>query len=436
MSICELVVEDFGPIKEGHMEFANLTVLTGPQNSGKTYLAMLFYALSELGSSLTDHLIIDAIAKTLYVHGVQGSLSPEVLQDLVDKHLDEIIKSTAGMIKEHGERIISSQLRSCFLTHDLRPLVRKGADRARITCTYDICEYRARISSTIEQGLAIREVQIDDGLIPEFLKQTQLSMSIDEGRASVVRIRVLRERGRALYIPAERFAIISSFSSYISLLLDIHRHLFEREFTERIFGRIGLGIRRPLLDYIEVVNWLVREPLLEEVFEEAATPKSVLELGHFTIEDGRIWYIDPKGAKLPVELASSGIAQLIGLMLPLSVAFPYPFTYDVVIVEEPEINLHPDLHIAVARFLAELSTRYKVFITTHSHYVLAELSNLLTSNKLRGIRAYYIDPREDRIVPLAIDRREGIELPKSMEKAISILADEALASFSKAIGIE
>ena len=41
----ELEVSDFGPIAEAKIELRPLTVFVGPSNTGKSYLAILIYAL-------------------------------------------------------------------------------------------------------------------------------------------------------------------------------------------------------------------------------------------------------------------------------------------------------------------------------------------------------------------------------------------------------
>ena len=41
----KLAVKNFGPIREGEVEFKPLTVFIGPNNSGKSYMATLLYAL-------------------------------------------------------------------------------------------------------------------------------------------------------------------------------------------------------------------------------------------------------------------------------------------------------------------------------------------------------------------------------------------------------
>lgn len=43
----ELEVSDFGPIVNAKVELRPLTVFVGPSNTGKSYLAMLVYALHQ-----------------------------------------------------------------------------------------------------------------------------------------------------------------------------------------------------------------------------------------------------------------------------------------------------------------------------------------------------------------------------------------------------
>ena len=48
----EIQVADFGPIVEAKVNLRPLTVFVGPSNTGKSYLAILIYALSRCFSSI------------------------------------------------------------------------------------------------------------------------------------------------------------------------------------------------------------------------------------------------------------------------------------------------------------------------------------------------------------------------------------------------
>ncbi|MEM2923274.1 MAG: AAA family ATPase [Candidatus Nitrosocaldus sp.] len=85
---------------------------------------------------------------------------------------------------------------------------------------------------------------------------------------------------------------------------------------------------------------------------------------------------------LPVVKAASGIAELAPLALYLKyVVIPN----SILILEEPESHLHPELQRKVARLLAMLARAgVIVLITTHSDYLLHQINTLLLLSKLSG----------------------------------------------------
>jgi ABC-type multidrug transport system ATPase subunit len=54
----------------------------------------------------------------------------------------------------------------------------------------------------------------------------------------------------------------------------------------------------------------------------------------------------------------------------------------VIIIDEPELNLHPNNQILIARFLGRLVNEgFKVIASTHSDYIIMELNNLIMLTK-------------------------------------------------------
>ncbi len=48
------------------------------------------------------------------------------------------------------------------------------------------------------------------------------------------------------------------------------------------------------------------------------------------------------------------------------------------IIDEPELNLHPDSQIILTRIFAQLLNRgFRLLISTHSDYIIRELNNLI-----------------------------------------------------------
>lgn len=55
---------------------------------------------------------------------------------------------------------------------------------------------------------------------------------------------------------------------------------------------------------------------------------------------------------------------------------------DLLIIDEPELNLHPENQRKVARLFARLvNCGIKVFITTHSDYIIKEINTLIMLNQ-------------------------------------------------------
>lgn len=91
------------------------------------------------------------------------------------------------------------------------------------------------------------------------------------------------------------------------------------------------------------------------------------------------------------------------------------------IVDEPELNLHPSNQRKFARFLADLvNYGVKVFITTHSDYIIKEFNTLIMLNNLNDEqfsifnKKYKDYNREDKLdtskIALYITREELIKL--------------------------
>lgn len=55
--ISRLNVENLGPISKASIDFGDVTVIIGPQNTGKTYLTMMIYMLEKLVKDLMDEAI-------------------------------------------------------------------------------------------------------------------------------------------------------------------------------------------------------------------------------------------------------------------------------------------------------------------------------------------------------------------------------------------
>jgi hypothetical protein len=93
--------------------------------------------------------------------------------------------------------------------------------------------------------------------------------------------------------------------------------------------------------------------------------------------EGEIQFEPEKAKKrfLPIHMTASIIKSLASLVIYLK---HIAKKNDLIIIDEPEINLHPDNQIILTRLFARLINKnFRLLISTHSDYVVREINNLI-----------------------------------------------------------
>ena len=141
-------------------------------------------------------------------------------------------------------------------------------------------------------------------------------------------------------------------------------------------------------DYVDYANLLITKIIGENIYLSDAVPNLTKEI-----------LIDANGTTIDLSAASSGVKGLMGLVLYLRhLATPG----NLIVIDEPEQNLHPNQQAAFAEFLALLvNNGIRVAITTHSPYIVEHLQNLILAHDLND-RSEIVDSlylkREDSFI--------------------------------------
>lgn len=130
----------------------------------------------------------------------------------------------------------------------------------------------------------------------------------------------------------------------------------------------------------------------------------------------------------PLDLASSAVSGAAPLVLYLKHVITKP---GLLILEEPEAHLHPRAQAALAKFLARLVRRgMKVLITTHSPFVVEQLSNLIqTGAALDGGRGFPDDLKKDFLMPQEVGAYSFKPVPSGYDiRELRVSKKEGLSS--------
>lgn len=200
--------------------------------------------------------------------------------------------------------------------------------------------------------------------------------------------RLLKRPARAVYIPAERIGINVFRNEIKNNRLNIYDQIAEKAKINRVLDQSKIDLYpSPISSYISNLNnWgefyeFFRNPDFVDSSENLKYAKNILASdllkGKFSIDSDtdEIKYISQDvEAEIPLQVASSSIKSLLGLELYLQT---FAKVGDYLIIDEPELNLHPESQKYLAILLNDLVSKgLKIIISTHSDYLIRELINL------------------------------------------------------------
>ena len=444
-----LDVEDFGPIAKASVDLRPLTVFIGPSNTGKSYLAILIYALHQcfgegqkkpygdrLLSSILDSFIDSGFnEKTddILEHYSDWLLRRDngesqdkrqddaSLQPAFPVQVDSRIRTVFEQVNDFGN-YITSRISGYFGfgAEEIDLLIRRSKDvsDARVELSIPrlagdgIVGYSIRIN---EEGVAFSghiggvEQVVDEIERSAVLRDTPLNLrylrrsarqAVDNDedlKFALTRLMkaVFKELTRpinrnAYYLPADRTgamhthkAVVRAFiqsAPFSTASLTADSPLFSGVMGDFLSELVGLN---PIRTGVRTKSRRVPARLSDEL--ATSLEHDVLE-GAVRMEDAGSGYptfeYRPDGwdRSLSLVQASSMVAELAPVVLYLRHLVRPD---DVLIIEEPESNLHPAMQVEFTRQLAGLvRAGIRVIVTTHSEWVLQELANLVRVSAL------------------------------------------------------
>ena len=423
-----LEVSNFGPIVEANVEMRPLTVFVGPSNTGKSYLAILLYALhralqgsrERLGGhvftggtffewkpiptiSTPNRDLQSAVEKWVNVSKMGGKIIsiPDILRNSVKNTLQERVDGL--------ESQVVSELCRCFGTDISRDLIRRPskAFHVGLSIPSSICTENVRINLQIGRKTVRLSGDISDSLIDSAIKNLASNSDFFDDLQSHFRHQVAldsptdaiwwltKQIGSLVfdrtidrdtyYLPADRTGIMHAHHALVSALI-------QRAARTSIHHSVAVpllsGVVADFLDKLIGIGKFNRpRPRKEEALIELAKRLEIDVLGgqvQLNLSDSGypLFNYQPKGWKshLPLMRSSSMVSEIAPVVLFLQhLVFPG----DILIIEEPESHLHPEMQAAFARQLARLvQAGIRVVVTTHSEWLLDQFANLVQLSNL------------------------------------------------------
>lgn len=317
-----LYVRDFGPIQSCDIEIQRLTVMTGPQASGKSTLAKLIYFF-KLAQQYIQAQTLSAVQ--------------------IDKWLRSVFLRTFGDLTELSDAM---QIR------------------------YDF---------TDEQWL-----EITKGIHPQTLSQTVLfRLSRDFSQSSEIVDAVYIPAGRSMItLLSDQLPVLFTDPNRQLPALDYCTNAYIHQILS-LRQSFANGLDGLLKQEIETTDRKLNLTVLKHMIQLAG---KILKARYCyrAGEERLLLDMNKPGKSIKVNFASSGQQETVWA-LNLLFYYLLEGKPSCIILEEPEAHLYPDSQKYMAEALATFAhAGSQVIVTTHSPYILGEFNNLLYAAEIHS----------------------------------------------------
>ena len=372
-------LKNIGILKRAEFSLGELTLICGENNTGKTYAAYTLYGFLQSWRNLIRIPVSDHQVHTLLT---DGYLNIELAQYV--KKADQILAEACKRYSEQVHSVFAAskdEFANCEF--HIEPSTIHIPKRGVLD----------RIISHNEQFLISSRKERNGELIFTLTIGGQEGKKIDpilaKDRMSSIINRVVFSNcfPRNLILSVERTGV-----TVFQKELDFARNRLLEEMT-RVDQNDDL--RELLLKSYKDYPWPVRDNInftrrlgditINKSFIAKEHPEILDDFtdivgGTYAITQNDLLYYIPKGTRqnLTIDESSSAVRSLLDLNFYLHCAAEKG---DLLMIDEPELSLHPENQRRIARLFARLvNLGIKIFITTHSDYIVKELNTLIMLN--------------------------------------------------------
>jgi hypothetical protein len=424
----ELIVKNLGRLTEARLDIKALTVFVGPNHTNKTWTAYSLYGIArnlarlefatgrrvgfsvgaalqakieaaadELLSELTGKPAQEVTARITRDEVCQGLPTSELTFSLDAQGLGAVLGIPESMLGGATSALHVTRGEFRGAVYSALQVVYKPPEGElewsfiRADGTAQPHPYISRVPATRRRGA--------DGSIPD-------TTILKEHLVSAVGLLAFTLFDSAAVLPAERKALLSLNP------LDIHHPVFKdardvayaspiNDFAYMVDAarrlRIVPASRPPFsLELAKLLRDKIVQGEIDFVDEdrpESSATNAPVSTGRARHEaaHGSLAYTTPDGVELAIHAAASIVRSLAGLDIYLR---DYCDRGGLLVIDEPEMNAHPEAQLKIVEFLALLANRgVRVVVTTHSPYIVDHLSNLMQASQLGESGKKSIAPR-------------------------------------------
>lgn len=377
-------VENLGIIHSASLDLRKpMVVLCGPNSTGKTYLSYV------VNFVMSDQPTIDVLAfkqfashaktgdsfvleKTILDYYLQG------LSDYVNDNLDVIF----GISKEDSKRLFANSKITLSLDENDYERIKQMPLAMQFQLRAVAAKHMYQLSKAAGSAMVKIEFYTDGVPVMGDLSEEVTNLLMQR----YFHFAVFSPFTRSHMFTVERNSIYTfkselaqNRSELVNKILDASSEVTPREIVEQQAKRYPWAVRTSLNE----ANGISAIKKDESPFA-AVVHRLENDLLHGELDankDGEVSFKVKGNGHLPFQITSSIVKTLSSLIFYLKYQANKG---DVIIIDEPEMNFHPDSQIYLARLFAILANSgLGLVISTHSDYIIREINNLVMAEALQ-----------------------------------------------------
>jgi ABC-type Mn2+/Zn2+ transport system ATPase subunit len=376
----KIQIKNLGALKQAELSLGDLTIICGGNNTGKTYAT---YALFGFLQTWTQQLSIDVSEQS-----IENLLSDGVIHiDLRSyvEQADEILKQACLLYTQQLSEIFAANSEH-FQETEFSVLLER--EQMAIKVSYEGTMQTANAElfslSKVENSMTLivsllvaqDKVKFPTKMIKRLIADT-IKKIIFEDSFPKPFIASAERTGAAIFRQELNFAR----NSLLEEMSQAEKNLNPRALLLKAYKDYALPVEHNVEFTRQLESITKKNSFIKARHPEVLAEFSNIIGGEYTITANDALYFKPKdkGIKLTMDESSSAVRSLLDIGFYLRhVAQPG----DLLMIDEPELNLHPENQRRLARLFARLvNLGIKIFITTHSDYILKELNTLIMLNQ-------------------------------------------------------
>nr|VFK31065.1 MAG: AAA domain-containing protein, putative AbiEii toxin, Type IV TA system [Candidatus Kentron sp. MB]VFK35577.1 MAG: AAA domain-containing protein, putative AbiEii toxin, Type IV TA system [Candidatus Kentron sp. MB]VFK77384.1 MAG: AAA domain-containing protein, putative AbiEii toxin, Type IV TA system [Candidatus Kentron sp. MB] len=364
-------VENLGVLPQAEFTLGDLTIICGENNTGKTYATYALYGFLYHWRQ--------AISIPIPEETIRALLSDGAVHIDVAKYRKDAVSLLEKGCAAYTERLPDIFAASKERFKQSRFLMDIDPNELDISGRYESTIGGAGKGITL---FSLTKVQDSANLI--------ITLLVEEDAVKIPQDAIMRVIGDALKeilfgsLFPNPFIASAERTGVVIFRNDLHFSKGDSdsfEVSHDPFARYSLTVNKNA-EFVQQLEAISRKiGFIAENHPEILSDFSDIIGGEYVITQHDQLYFVPKGkrgVKLTMDESSSAVRSLLDIGFYLK---HMTKPGDILMVDEPELNLHPENQRRIARLFARLvNIGIKVFVTTHSDYLIKELNTLIMLN--------------------------------------------------------